>query len=214
LLALKAELAQKSAALSDTHPDVRRLRAQIAALEKVKVPLTSVAARGGADEQLDPLLLQRLGIQQNLETTAQKLAAARRGENLERDQYSERLQVLEQAVAPQKPIKPDRVKIIALSFFAAIMAGFAGIWMIESIDRTIRNSSDLIGVANGQHVVAIPFIVTKSDLSRKKGRLVLLTGVLLATLLVGLIVVHVFVRPLDDLWVIFMNRLMGSWTHG
>jgi uncharacterized protein involved in exopolysaccharide biosynthesis len=214
LLALKAELAQKSAALSDTHPDVRRLRAQIAALEKVKVPLTSVAARGGADEQLDPLLLQRLGIQQNLETTAQKLAAARRGENLERDQYSERLQVLEQAVAPQKPIKPDRVKIIALSFFAAIMAGFAGIWMIESIDRTIRNSSDLIGVANGQHVVAIPFIVTKSDLSRKKGRLVLLTGVLLATLLAGLIVVHVFVRPLDDLWVIFMNRLMGSWTHG
>jgi uncharacterized protein involved in exopolysaccharide biosynthesis len=214
LLALKAELAQKSAALSDTHPDVRRLKAQIAALEKVKVPLTSVAARGGADEQLDPLLLQRLGIQQNLETTAQKLAAARRGENLERDQYSERLQVLEQAVAPQKPIKPDRVKIIALSFFAAIMAGFAGIWMIESIDRTIRNSSDLIGVANGQHVVAIPFIVTKSDLSRKKGRLVLLTGVLLATLLVGLIVVHVFVRPLDDLWVIFMNRLMGSWTHG
>lgn len=214
LIALKAELAQKSAAYSPTHPDIKRLKAEIEALEKVKIPVTTIPAQGGADQQLDPLLLQRMGVQQNLEATAQKLAAARRGENLERDQYSERLQVLEQAVPPQKPIKPDRPKIIALSFFAAIMAGFAGIWMIESIDRTIRNRNDLLGVANGQHVVAIPFIVTRADLSRKKSRIILLTGIFLATLLAGLIVVHVFVRPLDDLWLIFINRLMGSWPRG
>ena len=158
LTALRAELAEKSAIYSPTHPEIVRLKAQIKALEEVKVPVTHIPVspqngllQGTTGTQfLDPLFLQRLSVQQNLESTSQKLAAAQRGENLERDQYSERLQVLEQAVPPQKPIKPNRRKIIAFAFLAAVAAGFGGIMAIESIDKTIRGSKDLLSVANGQ----------------------------------------------------------------
>src|SRR3974390_1478709 len=64
LMNLKAELASKLAIYSDSHPDVRRLKAQIAALEKVTVPVTTQAATAGLNNSnnkiLDPLLLQRL----------------------------------------------------------------------------------------------------------------------------------------------------------
>ena len=209
LMNLKADLAAKLAIYSDSHPDVKRLKAQIAALEKVTVPVTTQAAslNNSKNGIIDPLLLQRLSVQQFLESTSEKLAAAQRGENLERDQFSERLQILEQAIPPQKPLKPNRPKVIALAFIGALAAGFAGIWMIESIDRTIRGNNDLLAVANGQMIVAIPYIATKAELSKKKNRMVIILGILLAIFLATVAAVHFFIRPLDELWVVFMTRL-------
>src|SRR5262249_16800177 len=103
LSSLKAELAAKSAVYSSSHPEIKRLKAQIEAVEKAPITAvqTSVPNTIGnlvVGQMLDPLLLQRVSVQTNLENTNQKLAAARRGENLERDQFSERLEILEQAV--------------------------------------------------------------------------------------------------------------------
>jgi uncharacterized protein involved in exopolysaccharide biosynthesis len=209
LMNLKAELAAKSAIYSDSHPDVKRLKAQIAALEKVTIPVTTQAAtlNNSTNTMLDPLLLQRLSVQQNLANTSEKLASAQRGENLERDQFSERLQIIEQATPPQKPIKPNRPKIIALAFVGALAAGFAGIWMIESIDKTIRSNYDLLAVANGQPIIAIPYIATKAELSKKKNRMVTILGILLAISLGTMAAVHLFMRPLDELWGAFTSRL-------
>ena len=210
LTSLKAEYAQKSAVFSQSHPDMKRLKAQIEALENEPVPATQGPATLGAiatNQLLDPIVLQRISVQQNLETTSQKLAAARRGESLERDQFSERLEVLEQAVPPQRPIKPNRPKMIGLAFVAAVMAGFAGIFAIESIDKTIRNTSDLMAVANSQLIVAIPYIVTKGELHKKKSRMVIILGSLITILLIGLAAIYFLLRPLDELWPIFLTRL-------
>jgi uncharacterized protein involved in exopolysaccharide biosynthesis len=211
---LKTELAQKLAVFSESHPDVRRLKAQIEALDKVTVPApTSAAAQSDTTrEKFDPfeqqrLYSERMGVQNNLESTSQKLAAARRGENLERDQFAERLEVLEQAIPPQRPIKPNRPKFIAVAFFAAVIAGFAGIMAVESFDKTIRGSKDLLTVANGQLIVAIPYIVTQGEVLHRKRRLVLAIGISILAVLVGLAAAHFFVRPLDELWPVFIRRL-------
>ena len=87
------------------------------------------------------------------------------------------------------------------------MAGFAGIFIIELIDKTIRNSSDLMAVANNQLIVAIPYIVTKAELNNKKSRTFYIAGTLIAVLLGALIAVHFLWRPLDELWPILLSRL-------
>lgn len=210
LTALKAELAQKAAVYAPSHPEVRRLKSTIEALEKVTVPAVQpagVSRSATSGEPLDPLFLARLGVQQNLESTNQKLAAARRGENLERDQFSERLEVLEQAVPPQKPIKPNRQKLMGFSVLAALMAGFAGILAVETFDKTIRGSKDLLAIANGQLIVAIPYIATRAELRRSKRRVVLTLSAAVATLLIALAIVHFFLRPLDEIWSTVMGRL-------
>ena len=189
---------------------MKRLKAQIEALEKAPVSVAQAPATLGGyatNQPLGTLMLQRMSVQQNLETTSQKLAAARRGENLERDQFSERLEVLEQAVPPQRPIKPKRPQLIALAFAAALMAGFAGIWTVESIDKTIRSSRDLASVTNGRLMVTIPYLATKAELQKKKSRIVFVIGIIVAALLVAVIAVHFLLRPLDELWPILLTRL-------
>lgn len=211
LAALRAEFAQKAAIYSKSHPELKRLQAQIAALEKVDVgPLPTEAgaqAQPGAQD-LDGLETQRKSIQNGLETASQKLAAARLGENLERDQFSERLEVIEQAVLPQKPIKPNRPKLLSLAFFAAVMAGAAGIVGAEIFDKTIRGSQDLFGVADSHLVVTIPYISTRAELVRKRTRAIYVIGILLAAVLVSLIAVHFLIRPLDELWTILLRRVL------
>src|SRR5262249_20672778 len=138
----------------------------------VTAPVTAAAKEVQIDnDALDALQTQRTSVQSNLEKAAQKLAAARLGESLERDQFAERLQVLEQAVPPQNPMKPNRAKLIGCSFLGAAMAGIAGVFAIEILDRTIRGSRDLERFAGAHLIVAIPYISTKAELIRKKSRI-------------------------------------------
>ena len=219
LAVLKAELAQKSGVYSKAHPDVLRLKRQIAAIEQMTMPsaatatATATAAAAGSPidkDALDALQAQRTSIQKNLETAADKLSAAQLGEKLERDQFAERLQVLEQAVMPQKPIKPNRGKILALALLGAVMAGFVGVFAVESLDRTIRGSQDLASVADGHLILAIPYISTRAELGRKKSRIALVLGLFAVALVATLAAAHFFWRPLDELWTILLDRLIAA----
>ena len=70
---LKLELAQKLGVYSESHPEVKRLKAQIESLEKSPASVSQAPATLGgivANQLLDPLLLQRMSIQSNLENTA------------------------------------------------------------------------------------------------------------------------------------------------
>jgi uncharacterized protein involved in exopolysaccharide biosynthesis len=211
--ALKTELAQKRAIYSKTHPLVKRLEAQLAAVEQLDLPSPASTAQGRtgstADDGLDALIAQRTSIQKNVENANQKLTAARLGESLERDQFSERLEVLEQAVTPQKPVKPNRPKIIALAFVAAVIAGLGAVFVIEMFDKTIRGSQDLLRLGGGGHmVVIIPYLSTKAELKQTKQRMGTAAAIFILCLVAGLAAVNYLVRPLDELWPLIVARIM------
>lgn len=192
---LRAELAQKSAVFSERHPQMMALKRQIEALEKAAVP--SVA--GGQDEQagLDVLENQLETVQKNLEAATAKLMAARLGETLEKDQQSEKLEVIEQPATPQDPVKPNRPKIAAIALVLAAAVGAGLVLVAEISDKTIRRSSDLFAMIDSQMVIAIPYITTAAELRRRKltGMLVLL--VLLVLLIAAVVAAYLFLPPLD-----------------
>jgi protein tyrosine kinase modulator len=203
LATLKAELSEKSGIYSNTHPELIRLKRQITALEEV----TAKAAQG--DNGLDALQNQRSSIQKNLEVASQRLAAARLGESLERDQFSERLEVLEQAVMPTKPIKPNRRKMLAMVLALAVMSGVGSVVAAEVLNASVRTTRDLFGVADPHLVSSIPYIATRAEFARQ--RAVLRLGIVssLPLLLLGLAVVHFLVKPVDELWSALLARLLG-----
>lgn len=202
LAALKAELEEKSSVFSAKHPDLIRLRRQVEALEN------ATKRTAESESGFDALLSQRSGIQKNLEETSLKLAAARLGESLEQGQYSERLEVIEQAVTPQKPVKPNRQRIIALAFALAMMAGLGTAFAAESFDGSIRGRRDLLAVADGRIVIALPYIQTKADLRRKRRRVAFAAATAVVVLATGLVATHLLVRPLDELWASLLARLL------
>src|SRR5450432_1974263 len=195
LAQLKMELTQKSALYSDRHPVMQALKRQIAALEKVVVP----AAQTGPDAlaPLDELESQQENIQKNLEAASGRLAAARLGETLEKDQQSEKLEVIEQPTAPQEPIHPNRPKIAGLALFLALAAGGGLVFLLELADKGIRRSSDIFGIVDSRLVIAIPYITTQAELSRQKSRTTVLIGVALALIVVGLGAAYLFMPQLD-----------------
>ena len=193
LAQLRAELVQKSALYSDRHPMIQTLKRQIDALQKaVAAPIPA-----GPEGTIEALETQQANIQKNLEAASGKLAAARLGENLEKDQQSEKLEVIEQPTAPQNPIKPNRPKIAALSVVLAMAAGVGLAFLVELADGAIRRSSDILGVVDGRLVVSIPYITTISELNRRKRRITLGVMVSISLLIVALVAAYLFMPPLD-----------------
>ena len=203
LALLKAELREKAAVYADAHPDMVRLKKQIAALE------TFVAKTAQFDSGLDALQNQRAALQKNLENASQKALTARLGESLERAQFSERLEVIEQAIVPQKPNKPNRSKLLALTFALAMAGGIGLIIVVQMLSGAIQGPRDLYGVADAYLLVAIPYIATKKETFRKKLKMAAAVGVGLCSIVIALVSVHLLLRPLDQLWASFLTRLLG-----
>src|SRR5581483_6811480 len=147
LTKLKEELAQMSSTYSAEYPGIKALKRKIAAMEKLVAQAPSPAIQQ-ANAGLVELERRASAIEKQLEDTNKKLEQARLGERLERDQVSERLAVIEQPVMPQRPIKPNRTKLLAASFALAIAIGLGIVFAAESLDGSIRYSHELAGVAH------------------------------------------------------------------
>lgn len=197
LAQMKAELIQKSALYSDKHPMIQSLKRQIQAMENVAQAPATPGSDAAAAASLDALVAQQEGLQKNLEAATAKLMAARLGENLEKDQQSEKLEVIEQPTAPQEPIKPNRPKLLAFTFALALAAGAGLTLVLELTDKAIRRSSDLYTIVDNRLIVPIPYIGTKSEVRRQKYRsftAVVLVVVVVVGLLGG---AYFFMPPLD-----------------
>lgn len=195
---LRAELAQKSALYSERHPVMQALKRQIEAMEKAAIPPVPVPVQGQeAPVGLDVLETQQTNIEKNLEIASSKLMAARLGETLEKDQQSEKLEVIEQPTVPQEPIKPNRPKIASLGLLLAFAAGAGLAFLAEISDKAIRRPGDVFGSVDNQLVIAIPYITTKAELRRKKLRRALIIIGVVVILLGGVVAGYFFLPPLD-----------------
>jgi uncharacterized protein involved in exopolysaccharide biosynthesis len=214
LASLKADLAEKSSIYSDAHPAVKALKAKIAGLEKLATPTPPTSQVAQTANGLDGLERQLENAEKNLDDASRKLAAARLGESLERNQQSERLQVIEQPALPQKPIKPNRLKLLVMAFALSGMVGVGTVFTAEAFDRSIRGVRELAGVVDSHLIVAIPYISTKAEAIQKKRRFILVLIGLASILLAGFVAalylgisVDMTSSWLDGSWIDRLTRL-------
>jgi uncharacterized protein involved in exopolysaccharide biosynthesis len=202
LAVLKAELATKSATYSPSHPDIQALKRRITALEKVTPDSTPTAAVGTGNGQvtsaaLDTLETQRASLIEELNRATQKLSAARLGENLEKGQHSERLEVIEQPTMPQKPISPNRTKMFAAVIALAFMAGGGMVFAAEMLNQSIRRSADLFSLIDRQMIVSIPYIATREEMRRRTKKTRQTLGLLAAAAVAGVVLLFFVLPPID-----------------
>jgi uncharacterized protein involved in exopolysaccharide biosynthesis len=189
LNAMKTDLIQKSSVYSEAHPAVKSLRRRIAALESEIARLTKAgpaSSQKASGTSVDQLTDRQTYLQQSLDDASKKLTAARLGESMERDQQAEHLQVIEQPALPQKPIKPKRMKLLAMSLALAVMVGAGSVFAVETLDKTIRGTRDLARLVDSHLLVAIPYITTLGEVARQKRRMVHLWVLLAAILVMGI----------------------------
>ena len=119
---------------------------------------------------------------------------------MERNQQAERLQVIEQPIAPQKPIKPNKIKLFALAFALAAASGIGCLVLAEMLDKSIRGIRDLYAVVDSQLVIAIPYITTAGEISRRRRNIILIWSALALLLCAGLAAAYYIGIELDFSW--------------
>ena len=201
LAALKAELIQKTSVYSEAHPAVTALRKRIAAMEKslAQAPPASAGAKSTQADEKEALKRQREDIEKRLADANTKLAAARLSEKLDRDQQSERLQIIETPSLPQKPLKSGRLKLVGIAFMLAAALGAGTVIAAEMLDGSIHSRQQLFEVVDSHLVVSIPYLTTNSDSIRARLRTTLVVLTILAILAAwtGLAAAIVFQLPID-----------------
>ena len=197
LAQLKSDLIQKGALYSERHPAIQSLKKQIEALEKVAAAPAAPNNDAATAASLEVMVAQQESLQKNLDAASAKLEAARLGENLEKDQQSEKLEIIEQPTVPQEPVKPNRLKVLAMAFAAALLGGAGLTVLVEILDKGIRRSNDLLSVVDGQLIVSIPYITTAAELRARRRRIFAFVGAFALVLIGLLIVAYLFLPPLD-----------------
>jgi hypothetical protein len=189
LAKLKSDLIAKTAIYSSAHPEVISLKKRVAALEKVIAEAPkSATPKARSDNGIGVLRQQLTATEVQLDEATRKLSDARLGQSLESNQESERLQVIEQPVVPQTPIKPNRPKLFAVAFALAAMLGFGSVMIAEAFDKSIHSSDDLAGIVDSRLFVAIPYIATATEKRRKRTRMILLLWTIATIMLAALAV--------------------------
>jgi len=136
-----------------------------------------------------------------------KQTEAQVSQNLETERKGEKFTLIEPPQPPEKPVSPNRKLILAVGLFLSLALGAAGVFARDSLDATVRGASDIRAMLQIPALASIPIIVTAEDRARHTKILRYSWGWSAAGLVLVVISVHFFVKPLDVVWSILMRRL-------
>ena len=176
----------------------------VTAAEQLK-DIISRSPEAGAE--LMALERTRASIQKSLDEIGDKLAKARLGERLEEDQRSERFEVIEQPIVPTDPERPNRKKLLALVFAAAMASGGGLAYATEFLDRRIRTSAELLSRLGLRPIGIIEFIPLRGEQRRSRWVWALVLFLLVLAIVGSIVALDQLYMPLETLYEKAMKRI-------
>jgi polysaccharide chain length determinant protein (PEP-CTERM system associated) len=247
LKALKAEYRKKSALYKENHPDVIRLRGEIASLEasgvsaagsgtdstssnpaylllasQLKATRSEINSLGAKKTELGSTferyqnLIQRApiveqeykGLLRDYETANskyQEIRAKQReadlSKSLEQGRMGERFTVIDPPNLPSQPDSPNRPAITFLGLVLAMGSGLGLVVLMESMDSGIRGERALTAIMGAAPLVVIPYLRNSEDKKRRSREFLIVICSAIAMLLLAMLCIHVFYKPLDIIWI-------------
>jgi polysaccharide chain length determinant protein (PEP-CTERM system associated) len=101
-------------------------------------------------------------LKSNYQSLLDKKMQAQMAGNLERRQKGMQFKVLDPAALPEKPVKPDRNKILLIGAVFGLAIGLGLTWFRESLDQSFRTVTDL------EDYLAIPVLARVPNLKEEK----------------------------------------------
>jgi hypothetical protein len=187
LAVLQQELVEKSMVYSDEYPVIKELKKKIAALKQA-IASEPQAAVIAVDDPRRPdigtqvLEQQELNLEKNLNDANQKLAAALLGESMEKNQQAEHLQLIASPDLAHDPVRPKKLKLLAVALALAGMIGAASLFAAEMLDRSIHRTRELAAIVDPHLIVTLPYISTPGEDRQRRRNFVLICLVLVTGL--------------------------------
>lgn len=135
-----------------------------------------------------------------------KQTEAQVSQNLETERKGERFTLIEPPQPPEKPISPNRKLILIVGLLLSIGCGAAAVVARDSFDASVRGPTDIRRLLQVPALASIPIIVTARDRVRRRRITALSWGGSIVVILVAAVTVHLFVMPLDVVWISLLRR--------
>jgi polysaccharide biosynthesis transport protein len=220
IAALETEVAEQNALLDDEDEGMSPLDLQLADIDGRLEFIAEEKARMEADlaeleesiqaTPANALVLEGLereyrNVQGQYNAAVERLAAASMGERIEVMSKGERFTLVEPAVAPTSPEKPNRILIAGAGVAGGLGAGLGFIVLLELLNRSIRRPVELSNKLGIQPFATIPYIHTRQETRWKRS----VIGGVLALIVIGipalLFAIHTYYLPID----LLMRQMLG-----
>lgn len=166
------------------------------ALEKLRV---SIEATPSNAITLETLERDYANIRVQYDQAVANKARAQTGDIIEALRQGQRISVIEQAVVPSEPEKPNRILIAAGGVSGGLFLGLAMVALLEFLNKGIRRPVDLTNRLGITPFATLPFYSTKADLMRRRMIIFSILGFFLVGIPVGLWAIDTYVISLDRL---------------
>jgi polysaccharide biosynthesis transport protein len=137
-----------------------------------------------------------------------KFLEAKLSQNLEVEQKAEKFSLLEPPRLPEKPEKPNRIKILFAGFLFSVAGGLGAGLLAEAMDNSIRNHNALTHLIGSEPLAVIPYIENQDDLKRSRRNIINFTILILGLMVGATVAIHIFYMPLD----VLINKISDSLT--
>jgi hypothetical protein len=107
---------------------------------------------------------------------------------------------------PEKPAKPNRLALVLIGAVLASGFGTGTGYLADFLDRSVHSVQELAGVSSRPVLSAIPYMQTLQDRKKKIYKTILFIVFLTAAVIAALLAVHVYVMPLDLVWIKIVQK--------
>lgn len=133
---------------------------------------------------------------------------AQLAESMEQRQKGEQFKVLDPAIARLQPAAPNRLKLLLMAVVGSIGLAFGAVLLAEQIDTSFHDLDDLRSFSNVPVLASIPWIVTRSEVRRRRWRMRLAVSAAVAGLAVIVGLAYVVAHGNEHL-IMLMTRMVS-----
>ena len=133
---------------------------------------------------------------------------AQLAESMEQRQKGEQFKVLDPAIARLQPAAPNRLKLLFMAVVGSIGLAFGAVLLAEQIDTSFHDLDDLRSFSNVPVLASIPWIVTRSEVRRRRWRMRLAVSATVTGLAV-IVGLAYFVAHGNEHLIMLMTRMVS-----
>ncbi|MBU2357775.1 MAG: lipopolysaccharide biosynthesis protein [Alphaproteobacteria bacterium] len=201
----RAGVAQDGSPLSSFDLQLAEIDAQLDFLASQKVQVekdladlkTSIEATPGNAITLDTLQRDYANVRTQYDQAVANKARAETGDVIETLAKGQRISVLEQAVVPSEPERPNRPAIAAAGVGGGFVLGLAMVVLLEIMNKGIRRPGDLTQALGITTFATLPYFRTTEEIWRRRAIIYVVLGGLLIGIPLALWAVNAYYMPLD-----------------
>lgn len=159
---LQIQLKEISLNINALKTEQKRIRSEIAKYEKW------ISAAPVREAEWNTLTRDYDELRRHYDYLVSQNLQASSVEHLERKQKGSKFKIVDSARFPDKPFKPDFVKIMLMAIAGTLGLGIGGVLAADYVNTSFKDPDDLESYLGVPVISSVPFLERQNDISRKR----------------------------------------------